>query len=110
MERRYDQFVFSRELEKDADFVGGAKTLIDFVFLNRNSFVDITEAWKTLKECLKSWAKSRTRSIRILRNAEKKVLLNQYHTIMAMFHKGEASQESVSESGEGDLKISSTVT
>ena len=97
MERRYDQFVFSRELEKDADFVGGAKTLIDFVFLNRNSFVDITEAWKTLKECLKSWAKSRTRSIRILRNAEKKVLLNQYHTIMAMFHKGEASQESVRE-------------
>lgn len=96
-ERRFDHFVFSRELEKDVDFINGAKTLIDSVSSNRQGFADITEAWKTLKDCLKVWAKSRTRSIKTLRNAEKKVLVNQYHSIMEMFHKGEASQESVKE-------------
>ena len=96
-ERRFDNFVFSKELEKDPKFLDGAKTLIEFVFTNKLCYLDITEAWKSLKDSLKIWAKTRTRSIRSLRNAEKKVLVNQYHVIMKNFYAGEVPQESVKE-------------
>ena len=96
-ERRFDKFVFSKVLETDQKFLDGAKELINSVFTNKHCYSDITEAWKTLKDCLKSWAKSRTRSIRSLHNAEKKVLMNQYHIVMTSFEDGEVSQEAVRE-------------
>ena len=99
MEKRFDHFVFPKELEKDEKFLDGAKDLIDLVFLKKDTYVDISEAWKTLKDCLKTWAKRRTRSIRSLRNAEKKVLINQYNVIMNGFYHGEVTQEAVHEWG-----------
>ena len=84
-------------METDVKFLDGAKELINLVFKNKHSYSDITEAWKTLKDCLKRWAKCRTRSIRSLHNAERKVLMNQYHIVMTSFQDGEVSQEAVRE-------------
>ena len=96
-ERRYDNFIFPQSLEKDDSFLSGALQIIDLVLAEKANFVDITHAWSSLKDALKVWAKSRTRSIKSLRRHQLKILVREYHIIMENFHRGLVTFESIKE-------------
>ena len=96
-ERRFDNFIFPKILEKDVSFLGGAMEIINLVAAEKQNFDDITHAWSSLKDALKIWAKSRTRSIKSLRRCQLKILIQEYHIIIENFNRGLITFDSIKE-------------
>ena len=96
-ERRFDNFIFPKILEKDESFLRGAMEIINLVAAEKQHFDDITHAWSSLKDALKIWAKSRTRSIKSLRRCQLKILIQEYHIIIENFNRGLITFESIKE-------------
>ena len=96
-ERRFDNFIFPKSLEMDASFLDGATKIINLVFAEKNNFDDITHAWSSLKDALKVWAKSRTRSMKSLRRCQLRILIQEYHVIIENFNRGLITFDSIKE-------------
>ena len=96
-ERRFDSFIFPKSLEKDESFRRGSMRIIDLVLAEKDNFEDVSHAWQTLKDALKVWGRSRTRSMKSLRQCQLRILVQEYHVILDSFHKGLLSFESVKE-------------
>ena len=96
-EQKFDNFIFPKSLEKDECFLNGSLRIIDLVSEEKSNFEDVSHAWEALKDALKVWGKSRTRSMKSLRRCLLRSLVQEYHNILDSFHKGLVTQEAIKE-------------